>query len=158
MNFLVLCTGNSARSILLEYMLNDLACGRLRAYSAGSRPAGQVHPQALRLLAEKGYEVSSARSKSWDEFARPDAPRMDVIVTVCDSAAQEECPIWPGAPISVHWGLEDPAALQAPHWEAAFTAAHAILERRARAMINLPFETMAAGELKSALQEIGDIQ
>ncbi|MGR3468302.1 MAG: arsenate reductase ArsC [Shimia sp.] len=131
MNILVLCTGNSARSILLEHILRDRSGGRITTFSAGSKPSRQVHPQSLRLLAQEGYDTSGARSKSWDEFAGDDAPVMDAVITVCGSAAGEECPIWPGAPVRAHWGVEDPAAAAEPDWDRAFRTAYAILGRRA---------------------------
>ncbi|MGR3434718.1 MAG: arsenate reductase ArsC [Shimia sp.] len=131
MNILVLCTGNSARSILLEHILRRRSDGAVRTWSAGSQPSGKVHPQSLKLLAEEGYDTSAARSKSWDEFATPDAPRMDAVITVCASAAGETCPIWPGAPVRAHWGVDDPAAAAEPNWEPAFRTAHDILGRRA---------------------------
>ena len=158
MNILVLCTGNSARSILLEALLNRLGDGRIKAYSAGSQPAGAVHPQSLKLLGDKGYDTSQARSKSWDEFAGPDAPQMDAVITVCAAAAGEVCPIWPGAPVRAHWGVDDPAAAAEPDWQQAFTTAYAILERRVRALLDMPVEDMEAGELKIHLDRIGDIQ
>ncbi len=157
MNILVLCTGNSARSILLECLLNDLGAGRVTAYSAGSRPSGQVHPQSLRLLAAKGIDTSVLRSKSWDEFARDDAPVMDVVITVCGSAAAEECPFWPGAPVRTHWGVEDPAAADESDWDAAFQTAHDILERRARAFLAESVEDMDAKALTAALSRAGEI-
>lgn len=114
MNILVLCTGNSARSILLESLLNKLGAGHVHAYSAGSKPTGKVHPDALALLNNKGFETDDLRSKSWDEFADKDAPKMDLVVTVCANAAGETCPIWPGAPMRAHWGHPDPAAVDDP--------------------------------------------
>ncbi|MDQ2088632.1 arsenate reductase ArsC [Marimonas arenosa] len=157
MNVLVLCTGNSARSILLEALLNRLGDGRITAYSAGSQPTGAVHPQSLKLLASKGYDLSSVRSKSWDEFAEPGAPKMDAVITVCASAAGETCPIWPGAPVRAHWGVDDPAATDEADWDEAFHAAYARLERRARAFLDMPVEDMEAGELKLHLDRIGEL-
>lgn len=110
-NLLILCTGNSARSVLAEALFNARGAGRIRAYSAGSRPAGAVNPHAVRLLQAKGLDVAGLRSKSWGEFEGPDAPIMNAVITVCDSAASEACPIWPGAPVQVHWGLPDPAGV-----------------------------------------------
>lgn len=112
MNILVLCTGNSARSILLESLLNKLGAGHIKAFSAGSKPTGKVHPDAVALLDEKGFETGDLRSKSWDEFADKDAPEMDLVITVCANAAGETCPIWPGAPMRAHWGQPDPAAVE----------------------------------------------
>ena len=136
---LVLCTGNSARSILAEALLNHLGQGRIRAYSAGSKPAGKVNPLALRTLREQNVPVTEARSKSWDEFAAPDAPRMDIVITVCDSAAGETCPLWPGTPVKVHWGVPDPA--QAVGTEAerlhAFTEAYRMIEKRVQRLVAL---------------------
>ena len=131
-NALVLCTGNSARSILAEALLNRLAGGRIMAYSAGSQPKDEPHPQALSLLADKGFDISFARSKSWDEFALPGAPEMDFIFTVCDNAAAETCPVWPGHPVTLHWGIPDPAAASGSHDEirAAFETAYRQLETR----------------------------
>ena len=156
MNILVLCTGNSARSILLEALLNRLGHGRVTAYSAGSQPAGAVHPQSLKLLGEKGYDLSGLRSKSWDEFAGPDGPHMDAVITVCASAAGETCPIWPGVPVRAHWGVDDPAAAKEADWDHAFSTAYNILERRARALLELEIEEMDAAELKRHLDRIGE--
>lgn len=158
MNILVLCTGNSARSILLESLLNTLGAGRVTAFSAGSNPSGKVHPQSLKLLTAKGHDTSGARSKSWDEFAAEDAPVMDLVVTVCGSAAEEECPIWPGAPLRTHWGVEDPAAASEPDWDKAFTTAFNILEKRAKAFLEIEFETMDKAVLKGELNRIGEIR
>ena len=157
MNILVLCTGNSARSILLEAILNTMGGGGLRAYSAGSSPTGQVHPQSLALLREKGIGVSGARSKSWDEFAGPDAPRMDLVITVCAAAAGETCPLWPGAPLTAHWGVADPAAARPEAWDEAFRAAYDTLERRAEALLALPLRDMAPDDLRPALARIGTL-
>ena len=154
MNVLVLCTGNSARSILLECILNKLGGDRVNAYSAGSRPVGQVHPAALRLLATLEYTNSHLRSKSWDEFTIPDAPEMDIVVTVCGSAEEEICPIWPGTPVRIHWGIDDPAAAPEEDQEAAFEIAYSILESRGRALLNLPFETMDQNQLAAELSQI----
>lgn len=157
MNILVLCTGNSARSILLESILNVEGRGRVTAFSAGSQPAGKVHPQSLVLLGQKGHPTDGARSKSWDEFAESDAPQMDAVITVCASAAGETCPIWPGAPVRAHWGVEDPAKAEEADWEPAFDAAYAALHRRAMAFLDLPFEAMETDELKEALDRVGVI-
>lgn len=162
MNILVLCTGNSARSILLECLLNRLGEGRITAYSAGSQPAGKVHPQSLRLLAAEGYDTSGLRSKSWDEFAGADAVQMEMVITVCASAAGETCPIWPtvrpGYPVRAHWGVDDPAAADEADWDEAFSTAYAILKRRAEALMELPIEDMEEGELKLHLDRIGEIE
>lgn len=157
MNILVLCTGNSARSILLESILNTHGEGRVRAYSAGSNPTGKVHPQSLTLLAELGHDTTGARSKSWDEFATPTAPQMDLVISVCASAAGETCPIWPGTPLRAHWGVEDPAAAAQPDWDAAFRAAHATLELRAKALLALPLETLQRAALEEQLSCIGGL-
>ena len=161
LNILVLCIGNSARSILLEALLNRLGEGRVRAFSAGSQPTGAVHPQSLRLLEGLGYDVSRVRSKSWDEFAGEEAPEMDAVITVCAAATGETCPIWPArnglAPVRSHWGVDDPAAADEAGWEAAFASAYAILERRARALLDMPVEDMEAGELKIHLDRIGEL-
>lgn len=154
MNILVLCTGNSARSILLESILNRFGAERLTAFSAGSQPSGAVHPQSLVLLGQLGYDTSGARSKSWDEFAQSTAPEMDIVITVCGSAA-ETCPIWPGAPVRAHWGVEDPAAAAKPDWEPAFQTAYDTLHKRALAFLELPIETMAKTELTTHLNQIG---
>ena len=161
MNILVLCTGNSARSILGEALLNKLGAGLgLRAFSAGSKPAGQVNPAALALLREKGFDVSGFRSKSWEEFAAPDAPKMDLVITVCDSAAKETCPVWPGAPLSAHWGIPDPAAVtgDAREVRAAFEAAYRRLERRIRAFLALLEKNPPTDDLRRGLAEIGRME
>lgn len=136
-NVLFLCTGNSARSILAEAYLNARGAGRFRAFSAGSHPAGKVNPLALELLAAKGIPADGARSKSWDEFAAPGAPKLDYVITVCDNAAGEACPLWPGKPLTAHWGVADPAAVQGSDAEkrAAFLAAFAELSARIDRML-----------------------
>lgn len=157
MRLLVLCTANSARSILLESILNARGGARgVMAVSAGSRPAGRVHPGTLKLLAGKGLPVAGLRSKSWDEFAGPDAPAVDAVITVCGSAAGEACPIWPGAPVRGHWGVEDPAALPpGPAQDAAFAAAFDILSRRADAFLALAPASLPRADLAAALARIG---
>ncbi|SFS10603.1 arsenate reductase ArsC [Yoonia litorea] len=155
MNILVLCTGNSARSILLESILNHRSGGRMRAWSAGSRPAGRVHPQSLVLLEELGFPTDNLSSQSWDDYAKDDAPRMDAVITVCGSAAGEECPYWPGAPLRAHWGVADPAAAPAEDQPEAFREAFAQLETRAMRLIDLPFEEMSPEDLQTVLDAIG---
>lgn len=157
MNILILCTGNSARSILGEAILGQLGEGRVTAFSAGSKPKGEPHPGALRLLAHKGIDIAPFRSKSWNEFTRPDAPRIDVAITVCGNAAQEACPVFMGAPIKAHWGLPDPADATGDEQEVdrAFEATWQALAARVGALMALPFETMDASALAGALAEIG---
>ena len=161
MNILVLCTGNSARSILLESILNRDSAGRVTAYSAGSTPSGRVHPQSLRLLADKGYSTDGLSSQSWDVYATPDAPRLDLVITVCDSANAETCPIWPRTgdtpPLQVHWGIPDPAAADEPDWGDAFETAYQTLSKKAAALLDMPFETLERDLLKSALTQIADL-
>ncbi len=159
MNVLVLCTGNSARSILGEAIINRLGEGRFRAFSAGSFPKGAVHPGALRLLARHGYPRDGLRSKSWDEFAAPGAPPIDLVITVCDNAAGEVCPIWSGHPIKVHWGLPDPAAVEGDDAavDAAFESAHAALSRRIAQLVRLPYDdTVSVSALRQHIQAIHD--
>lgn len=134
-NVLFLCTGNSARSILAEALLNRLGEGRWRGFSAGSFPKGEVHPMALELLGARGFPTEGLRSKSWDEFAGPDSPRLDLVITVCDNAAGETCPVWPGRPARLHWGIADPAAVAGPGQRAAFAAACDELEARIAAFL-----------------------
>ena len=156
-NVLILCTGNSARSILGEAVFNHYGNGKFRAYSAGSKPAGQPNPFAIDLLKREGIDTAFARSKSWDEFALPDAPKMDFVITVCDSAAAEECPYWPGVPVNAHWGLPDPAAVEGSDAEkaVAFAETYAALMRRAQAFAALPIETLDNLALKTKLSDIG---
>lgn len=155
MNILVLCTGNSARSILLESIFNHRSNGRIKAWSAGSRPAGQVHPQSMILLANKGYPTEGLCSQSWDDFALPDAPQMDAVITVCGSAAAEECPYWPGAPVRAHWGVEDPAAAPVEQQPAAFADAYDLLSAKAEKLFAMDFEAMDQESLQQALNKIG---
>lgn len=158
-SILVLCTGNSARSILGEAIFNHLAPGRVQAYSAGSKPKGVPHPGALRLLARQGIDTGTFRSKSWLEFSGPDAPRIDLAVTVCGNAAGEACPVFPGAPLRAHWGLADPAdAVGEAAEDAAFEDTWRWLTMRAQALLALPFETMGREELTAALAEIGRME
>jgi arsenate reductase len=158
-NVLVLCTGNSARSILGEVLFNTLGKGRFKAYSAGSKPAGRVNPGALEWLKENGHSTEGLRSKSWDEFAAPGAPEFDFIFTVCDNAAGETCPFWPGKPASAHWGIPDPAHIEGDAARrAAFNKAAEQLTRRIQAFLALSFETMEPQALKQKLAEIGRIQ
>ena len=156
-NVLFLCTGNSARSIMAEAILNLKGQGRFAGYSAGSRPAGKVRPEALRQLGEAGIPVDGLRSKSWDEFAREDAPRMDFVLTVCDNAAQETCPVWPGRPVTANWGLADPAAARGTEEEVgrAFAEAFKTLERRIDLLVGLKFGSPESSALKARLEEIG---
>lgn len=160
MNILVLCTGNSARSILGEVILGRLGEGRVTAFSAGSQPKGAVHPGALRLLAAKGIDASGLRSKSWNSFTGPDAPCIDLVITVCGSAAGEACPVFPGTPLRAHWGLPDPAAVTGDDTQvdAAFAQTWRWLTMRAEALLALPFETMDPAELQARLAGIGAME
>lgn len=159
-NVLFLCTGNSARSILAEAALSRAGIGKFRAFSAGSHPAGEVHPMARDLLARLGYDPTQFRSKSWDEFAAPGAPEMDFIFTVCDKAAGEQCPFWPGQPMSAHWGLPDPAAATGSEAERrlAFSETYRMLLHRIQAFANLPLASLDQLSLKKQLDEIGTDQ
>ncbi len=154
---LVLCTGNSARSILGEAILAKLGEGRLRTYSAGSKPKGVPHPGALRLLARRGIDTAPFRSKSWSEFTAPDSPRIDIAITVCDNAAQEACPVFIGAPVKGHWGLPDPSDVEGGDEavDAAFEATWQALNVRVRALLASPFETMEPARLQDLLAVIG---
>jgi len=155
---LFLCTGNSARSILAEAILNRLGAGRFRAHSAGSFPKGAVHPLALDLLQRDNYPTAALRSKSWDEFATADAPPLDFVFTVCDQAAGEACPVWPGQPMTAHWGLPDPAAVDGTPAEQglAFADTYRRLERRIGAFVNLPLASLDRMALQRRLVAIGE--
>ena len=158
-NVLVLCTGNSARSVLGEVLFNVIGKGKFKAYSAGSKPAGKVNPDAIELLQQQGHSIEGLRSKSWDEFAAPGAPEIDFIFTVCDNAAGETCPIWPGKPATAHWGIPDPAHVEGDEARrAAFKTAYAQLSRRIQLFMNLPIEKLDKLALKEKLEEIGRIQ
>ncbi len=158
-NVLFLCTGNSARSVLAEAILNRLGRGTFAAYSAGSQPKGQIHPATLRLLKDLGYETSGLRSKSWSEFARPGAPALDFVFTVCDSAAAESCPVWPGQPMTAHWGVPDPAAAQGSDAEIAlaFKDAYRMLHQRIGIFVSLPIRSLDRLSLQTKLKEIGRV-
>jgi len=156
-NVLFLCTGNSARSILAEAILNHAGKGLFRAFSAGSHPGGKVNPFAIELLAKQGLPVSDLRSKSWDEFAVPDALPFDFVFTVCDNAAGEVCPVWPGQPMTAHWGIEDPAAVEGNDEDKrkAFTKAFVEMNRRISLFISLPLAKLDAMAIKRELDQIG---
>lgn len=154
-NVLFLCTGNSARSILAEALLNRDGEGRFRAFSAGSFPKSAVHPVALELLDRLGFPIADLRSKSWDEFAAPGAPEIDFIFTVCDNAAGETCPIWPGHPMTAHWGIEDPAAVEGAGQREAFTTALRYLQNRISLFLSLPIESLDRMTLQNRLSAIG---
>ena len=159
-NVLFLCTGNSARSILAEAMLNKEGQGRFRAFSAGSQPKGQPHPLALETLRDTDYPTEGLRSKSWDEFAAPGAPVMDFVFTVCDSAAGESCPVWPGQPMTAHWGIEDPADVEGPDIAklTAFNAAFRYMKTRISLFLALPLASIDQMALGSKLREIGQAE
>ncbi len=156
-NVLFLCTGNSARSILAEALLDHAGRGRFQAFSAGSHPAGRVNPYAIELLQKQGLAVSDLRSKNWDEFAVPEAPQLDFVFTVCDNAAGEVCPVWPGQPITAHWGIADPAAATGSDDDKrrAFSQAFTQLNRRISLFINLPLTKLDAMAIKRELDGIG---
>ena len=156
-NVLFLCTGNSARSILAEAILVRLGAGRFKAWSAGSMPTGKVNPHAIALLKQMGLATDGLRSKSWEEFSGPDAPKLDFVFTVCDNAAQEVCPIWPGQPMTAHWGLPDPAAAQGSDAEIAlaFADTYRMLNQRLGIFVNLPMDKLDKVSLKRRLDDIG---
>ena len=156
-NVLMLCTGNSARSIIAEALINTMGQGRFRGYSAGSHPNGKVNPFAIDKARSINYPLDNLRSKSWDEFAQPDAPKMDFIITVCDNAAGEVCPVWPGQPISAHWGFEDPAAVEGTDDEKrrAFDIAFRQIMSRVRLFVNLPLKMLDQTAIKRELVNIG---
>ena len=159
-NVLFLCTGNSARSILAEALLNRMGEGKFQAFSAGSQPKGAINPHTLQLLTKLGLNTAGLRSKSWDEFAAPGAPQFDFVFTVCDSAAGESCPIWPGSPITAHWGISDPASIEgSPEKVArAFSDAARMLSQRIGVFASLPIEKLDAITLKTKLREIGTME
>jgi protein-tyrosine-phosphatase len=158
LNVLFLCTHNSARSILAECLLNHLGAGRFRAFSAGSQPSGRVNPFALQALAEAGVDTTGVRSKSWDTFAEPGAPEMDLIITVCDSAAGELCPVWPGHPATAHWGYADPSAATGPDAARlmAFRDTMALIRRRLEILVALPAERLDALRLEQTARSLAD--
>lgn len=155
-NVLFLCTGNSARSILAEAILNHRGAGRFRAYSAGSFPTGKVNPGALELLQRLGLPTDGLRSKAWDEFAAPGAPALDFVITVCDNAAGEVCPVWPGHPVTAHWGVADPAQVEGAVERAnAFREAYGVLERRISLLTSLPLSSLDKLSLVQQVRDIG---
>jgi arsenate reductase len=158
LNALFLCTGNSARSIMAEAILNRAGLGRFKAYSAGSQPKGQVHPYALDLLKRLNFDVSAVRSKSWTEFATPNAPKLDFVFTVCDNAAAEACPVWPGQPMTGHWGIPDPAAATGNEAEIrlAFADAFRMLNNRINIFVSLPMRSLSQLTLQERLDAIGN--
>lgn len=155
LNILFLCTGNSARSIMAEALMNFYGQGKFRAFSAGSQPTGQVHPRAIETLESWKIPVGNPSSKNWDQFAQPGAPDMDFVITVCDNAANEVCPVWPGQPINAHWGVADPAAAEPDHQKIPFASAFAVLERRIKIFVELPIESLSRIALEKKVKEIG---
>ena len=157
-NVLVLCTGNSARSIMGEALINVLGQGRFKAYSAGSQPMGRVNPFAVEQAQTIGYDTSTVRSKSWDEFSQPDATPMDIVITVCDSAAGESCPLWRGSPIKVHWGFADPSHVNGSDDDkrAAFAITFAQIRKKVEALMQLPIDQLTTEQLNNELQAISD--
>ena len=160
LNVLFLCTGNSARSILAESILNQLGHGRFKAFSAGSHPSGTVNPYVIELLEQRGLPTAGLRSKSWNEFATPDSPALDFVFTVCDNAAGEVCPVWPGQPVTAHWGIADPAAVEGDD-EArrkAVSTAFRLLNQRISLFVSLPIAKLDAISLKREVDEIGKLR
>ena len=159
-NVLFLCTGNSGRSILAESILRKVGAGRFNAYSAGSHPKGEVNPFAIRVLERLEYPTEGLRSKNWEEFSVPGAPTMDFVFTLCDDAAGEACPVWPGQPMTAHWGIEDPAAVEGTdiQKEAAFVAAARYIKNRISAFANLPINSLDKLSLTAKLREIGELE
>ena len=159
-NVLFLCTGNSARSIIAEAILNKLGRGKFRAYSAGSQPKGQVNPRTIELLRSLGYDTSSLRSKSWNEFAKPGAPQLDFVFTVCDNAAGETCPFWPGQPMTAHWGVPDPAEATgtAAEMALAFKETYRMLNQRIAIFNALPMRSIDKLSLQARIREIGRME
>lgn len=157
-NVLFLCTGNSARSILAEGIMTTLGKGRFQAYSAGSFPLGRVNPLAIEILSNSGHDVTGLRSKSWDEFAAPHAPQMDFIFTVCDAAAGEVCPVWPGQPVTAHWGFPDPSHVEGDEAKkrAAFAKTYREITQRIRLFLNLPIDKLDRISMQAKLREIGN--
>lgn len=160
LNVLFLCTGNSARSVIAESILNRLGAGKFRAFSAGSQPAGKINPLALNLLRKTNYDVSGLRSKSWEEFAAPGAPKLDFVFTVCDNAANDVCPIWPGQPMTAHWGLPDPVKAQGTEAERnlAFADTMRMLTQRIGIFVSLPLDKLSKLSLQKQLDEIGRLR
>ena len=158
-NVLFLCTGNSARSIMAEAILNHKGNGTFTAYSAGSHPTGAPRPEALKQIESAGISIEGLRSKSWDEFAAPGAPHLDFVFTVCDNAAQEQCPYWPGQPMTAHWGVADPAAVKGTPEEVAraFQDAFVVLDRRIGLFVSLPLATLAQLAIKKEIEKIGKL-
>jgi arsenate reductase (thioredoxin) len=157
-NVLFLCTGNSARSIIAETLMNQMGKGRFRGFSAGSHPSGEVNPLVREYLQQQRLPVEGARSKAWDEFAAPGAPALDFVITVCDQAAGEVCPVWPGQPVSAHWGVDDPARYMEQPEQArkVIREVFVILQKRIQLFLSLPLEKLDRLALKSAMQDIGD--
>ena len=156
-NVLFLCTGNSARSVLAESILNKIGNGRFKAFSAGSHPSGAINPHVLEFLEKRNFPTADLRSKSWNEFAAPDGPALDFVFTVCDNAAGETCPVWPGHPMTAHWGIEDPAAVEGPEIarQTAFVSAFRYLRNRIAVFAALPVSSLDKSTLRSRLVEIG---